>query len=117
LSVGAHIEATFQLARSATVGDESVERHAAQVMEELLKLEACTPGLEDSAVSLDLGTDEITIEVDVDADDFEESARRGVAYIRTAIHAAGGATPMWGDVERKVDDQVEYNGTYQLQPA
>ena len=68
-----------------------VRTHAEQVMEELLKLEECSP-ITDSAVSLDLSGPSITIEVGADGDDYESALGEALSNIRTAIHAAGGST-------------------------
>ena len=75
---------------------ELLREHSRQVMDELLKLEACSP-LTDSAVSLNLDGPEITIEVAAEGEDYQSAINEALSGIRTAIHAAGGQTPGWED--------------------
>ena len=65
------------------------------VMQALLDLEGVDRRLSDSNVSLDLGEMRVVIEVDVAGDDYQECVSHALGAIRTAIHAAGGATPQW----------------------
>ena len=65
------------------------------VMQALLHLEEVDQRLSDSSVSLDLGEMRVVIEVDVAGDDYQEGVGHAFGAIRTAIHAAGGATPEW----------------------
>jgi hypothetical protein len=39
----------------------------------------------------------VTISVTIDSIDLDDASNRGLAAIRTAIHAAGGNTPGWDD--------------------
>lgn len=65
------------------------------VMQALLDLEEVDERLSDSGVSLDLGEMRVVIEVVVAGDDYQECVGNALGAIRTAIHAAGGATPEW----------------------
>lgn len=65
------------------------------VMQALLDLEEVDQRLTDSGVSLDLGEMRVVIEVDVAGDDYQACVGHALGAIRTAIHAAGGATPHW----------------------
>lgn len=65
------------------------------VMQALLDLEEVDQRLSDSGVSLDLGEMRVVIELDVTGDDYQECVSHALGAIRTAIHAAGGATPEW----------------------
>ena len=69
-----------------------------RVMRELLLLEACTGGLSDSAIGLDLDEMVAEISVSVDAESPEEGIAIALGSIRTAIHAAGGSTAGWPSV-------------------
>ena len=64
-------------------------------MQALLDLEEVDQRLSDSNVILDLGEMRVVIEVDVAGDDYQECVSHALGAIRTAIHAAGGATPKW----------------------
>jgi hypothetical protein len=75
----------------AGAGDLDAETD--QVLNELLQLEDDT--LADSTVSADLAQNLVTIEVTGMGADFDEALATASSAIRTAIHAAGGATPDW----------------------
>jgi hypothetical protein len=66
-----------------------------RVMIELLALEACTEGLGDSAIGLDLEALSAEISVSVEAESPEVAISTAMNAIRTAIHAAGGSTAGW----------------------
>jgi hypothetical protein len=85
---------TFRVTYEARVSGEDpdqLEAHLDAVMEELLALGATDP---DIGASLAQRQVEISVAV-VGVADPEEAVRRAGALIRTAIHAAGGATPDW----------------------
>lgn len=65
------------------------------VMQALLDLEDVDSRLSDSGVSLDIGVMHVAIEICVSGDDYQECVNHALGAIRTAIHAAGGATPDW----------------------
>ena len=58
--------------------------------EELVEL-----GVDDPAIGGRLGVGEVEVSVSVDADSLDDAQAEGSATIRSAIHAAGGATPGW----------------------
>jgi hypothetical protein len=70
--------------------DVDVERHLDQVMAELLEI-----GADDPSIDVDLGAQRVDLAVAVDAANPLDAANTASALIRTAIHAAGGATPDW----------------------
>lgn len=69
---------------------EDLAEHLDAVMEELVDL-----GVDDPAVGARLGAGEVEISISLDADSLDAAQAEGNATIRTAIHAAGGATPGW----------------------
>lgn len=83
-----------------------LEQHLEQLQEELLKLEKCNHDVHDSGVGGSLASGEVEIELSVDLP-LDEAVKRARAVVRTAIHAAGGFTPSWGD-ETAPADAVEY---------
>lgn len=70
--------------------DKDVEAHLDEVMSELLALDA-----EDPSIDVDLSERRVTLAVTVDAPNPLEAIDKASGFIRTAIHAAGGATPDW----------------------
>jgi hypothetical protein len=82
-----HLEAGFTMTGgSVEERDDMTDR----VMEELLKL-----GVEDPSVGGSLTSGEIQISLMIEASSKREAVSEADALIRTAIHAAGGATPGW----------------------
>jgi hypothetical protein len=66
-----------------------------QVTDQLALIDERTPALLDYAVSSDASENTVLFEVTVDADDEMEALAGAVSWVRTAIHATGGATPNW----------------------
>jgi hypothetical protein len=77
---------------------EDVHDHGQRVMEELLHLEDCNSDFTDSAVSTDAAANTIRIELLILHADPTTALKRALDLIRTAAHAAGGATPDWPTV-------------------
>jgi hypothetical protein len=77
------------------------------VVQELAKLDACSSELLDYAADSDATDDTAAFAVTVEASSEEDALTIGKSCIRTAIHAAGGATPDW-DGEHADDDVVIY---------
>ncbi|MER6626362.1 hypothetical protein [Streptomyces sp. NPDC000931] len=91
----------FRLGTDPASTPEMVHAHGETVMRELLELERHNPDFTDSTVSTDALERTVTVEILVlDEGDPPRVLRRALDLIRTAIHAAGGATPNW-----PVDDQ------------
>lgn len=90
-----HVEITTVFS-VRTNDKDGLGAHSEAVMEQLLLLEAAD-NIIDSAVSTDRGKSQVTIEVVGCGADDMEALIHGVTAIRTAIHAAGGATPDWPD--------------------
>ncbi|MEU7077301.1 MULTISPECIES: hypothetical protein [Streptomyces] len=98
------------------LSDQYLEEHLERLQEELLKLEDCNTDLHDSGVGGSLASGEVEIELFVDLP-LDEAVRRARHVVRTAIHAAGGFTPSWGDETSPVT-AVEYEPeTTELAPA
>lgn len=80
-------------------GHEGVDRldvHTDQVMDELLKLE--NENIFDADIAVMLSAGEVEISIVGVAVDFDAAAALADSAIRTAIHAADGATPEWQPV-------------------
>ncbi|RNL85827.1 hypothetical protein [Halostreptopolyspora alba] len=108
----------FGLSMLPRTNREDVHAHGERVMQELLKLERCNSDFSDSAVSTD--AEQSTITVDLLIFGLVEPTavlERALAIIRTAAHAAGGATPVWPSVVSDQPDQVRMEKTYDLTPA
>lgn len=67
------------------------------IVDHLIDLEECTPGLLDSTVGLDMGAQTIEVQITIEADTGGAALDQAVACLRSAIHAAGGSTPGWED--------------------
>ena len=74
-----------------------LDAHTDLVMEALMDLENET--VFDSDVSVNISTNTVWISIAASGDTFEEASACADACIRTAIHAAGGHTPSWGQVQ------------------
>lgn len=70
--------------------DQAVESHLDDFMKELLHLRA-----EDPSIDVDLSTRAVDLSVLVRAANPLEAVIHASGFIRSAIHAAGGATPDW----------------------
>lgn len=88
-----HVQVTVVFSVRTAV-PETLFEHADAVMEELLQLEN-QDNIIDSAVSVDRGIREVTIEVVGCGSDGIDATMHAMSAIRSAIHAAGGATPDW----------------------
>ena len=94
-----------------------LSEHVGGVMSELVTLVGINDAVSDPAVALDLGTGHVEVELVVGAASAGAAADLGFDVIRTAIHAAGGFTPGWGDVSESTG-HVEYDiENVELQPA
>ena len=91
------VQCTWRLTLESPSEATNLEAVADAVMETLLDLEQVDPLLSDSAIALDLSNKEIEISVSSESASIEDAVRHAMAAIRTAIHAAGGATPEWPD--------------------
>lgn len=65
------------------------------IVEHLIDLEACTDGLLDSTIGLDLAARTVGVEVTVEAATAGAALDLAVGCLRTAIHTGGGSTPGW----------------------
>jgi hypothetical protein len=82
---------TFMAAlRVQGAGPDRLEAQLDQVMEELIRL-----GVADPAIGGALATGEVEISITVDASTPEEAIPKAMSTLRTALHAAGIATPGW----------------------
>jgi hypothetical protein len=106
----------FHLAVTSLDGGD-VSEHVGRVMSELVTLADCNDHVSDPAVGLDAATGHVEVELVVDATSAGAAADFGFDVIRTAIHAAGGSTPGWGDVSERTG-HIEYDiENVELQPA
>lgn len=69
---------------------DAFSRHLDEVMEELIRLEVLDP-----FVGGDLAQGHVEISLGVTASSDLEAAQKAFTCIRSAVHAAGGATPDW----------------------
>lgn len=76
-------------------GMTDVSDEAEAIMSSLLDLESVDTRLSDSAVGADLASMKLDVEVTVEGMDYQDCLNHALLSIRTAIHAAGGATPGW----------------------
>ncbi len=74
---------------------KALTSHCSDVMDELVKLEESGCGIDSPAVSVDTTLGQVEIELRAQGETFEDAQRMGLLSMRTAIHAAGGATPDW----------------------
>lgn len=92
------VDMTVELVGTITVspaGDDDdvvVEQHLDMVMDEL-----CTLGAVDPDIALDLGDYTVTLTATINAPNPVAAVQEASTLFRTAIHAAGGATPDWPD--------------------
>lgn len=90
MTVQVEILIAFELHGQSRAGADAVS----PVMDELLRLEH-HDNIVDSALSFDADQQQVTIEVVGCGEDEMEALVHGISAIRTAIHAAGGATRQW----------------------
>ncbi|WP_435107983.1 hypothetical protein [Nocardiopsis synnemataformans] len=92
----------FVLIMAPGSDSSDVHAHGERVMQELLKLERCNEDFTDSTVSTDAARKTITVELLVfGKSDTNAVLARALDVIRTAAHAAGGATPNWPSVSEQ----------------
>lgn len=94
-----NVQCTWRLILESSSQATNLEAVADDVMTALLSLEQVDPLLSDSAIALDIPKKEIEISVSSECSAIDDGVRHAMAAIRTAIHAAGGATPEWPDTE------------------
>lgn len=80
---------------------EELSRHLNEVMDHLAELEDGDPTLYDADLSARLASGDVEISIIVDEDLIDEAAKKGIAAIRCAVHAAGGYTEAWDDADGK----------------
>jgi hypothetical protein len=103
-----NITCTWEFALVPSGAVEVIPGDLDRVMNELLALEACTEGLADSAIGLDLESLSAEISVSVEAESPESAIATAVNAIRTAIHAAGGSTAGWPTVTDVVSPGIVF---------
>ena len=74
--------------------DQDVESHLDEVMDELLKVDAGDP-----SIDVDLDKRRVFLAIVVEAPNPLAAIDQSSSFIRSAIHAAGGATPDWPSAE------------------
>ena len=103
-----NITCTWEFSLISNGATSDIPGELDQVMTELLALEACTDGVADSAIGLDLATMTAEISVSVEADSPEAAIATAMGSIRTAIHAAGGSTAGWPSVSDVVGSGIVF---------
>ena len=93
-----------------------LEEHLERLQGELMKLEDCNDDVHDSGVGASLASGEVEIELSVDLP-LDEAVKRARHIVRTAIHAAGGFTPSWGDSTAPASVMEYEPETTELAPA
>lgn len=83
------------------VSRESLQDQCGVVMDALLAMESDTGQVSSPAVSLDLATSTVTIEVDASGTDFDDAAAVAERCIHSAIRKAAGAKPERYDYEQQ----------------
>ncbi|WP_233525796.1 hypothetical protein [Actinomadura spongiicola] len=107
----------FPLLLAPGASREDVHAHGERVMQELLHLEGCSGDFTDSAVSTNAEANTIRIELLIlDTADPRAALTRALDIIRTAAHAAGGATPNWPTVS-DLPVQVQFEKARKFVPA
>lgn len=79
---------------------DDFEDHLDTIMEALEE----EPGVSDADIGARLEDMHVDFCLHLEADAFEEAFTRAVTVVRSALHAAGAATPGWERVTRAVDD-------------
>jgi hypothetical protein len=107
----------FKLDLAPGTGRDELHAHGELLMQQLLKLEECNTDFTDSTVSTDARANTLTVDLLVlDATEPAAILQRALDIARTAIHAAGGATPRWPVVNDQ-PDHVEMAKARDLMPA
>lgn len=83
------------VAEFLVVSDVGVEAECAAIMDELVSLAATGCGISDPAVSLDAASNVMSVELTAVGESFDAAVELADSCARTAIHAAGVATPRW----------------------
>lgn len=82
---------------------EVLERHLEDVADHLADLN----GIVDADLGADLGERRVDFSMTVEASSELEAVSLAYAAVRTAIHAANGATPGWEALFQRVDHTIE----------
>jgi hypothetical protein len=77
------------------LGAASCGPRLAPLMQALLDVEASDESVSDPDLAADITTGWVEVELTVEAEDAIGAITTAVATLRTAIHAAGDATPEW----------------------
>lgn len=64
-------------------------------------------GITNQDLAGDVSTQIATFSMDIDSDDTVDAFSRGLAVVRTSLHAAGGATPGWEKHFEEVRNVIE----------
>jgi hypothetical protein len=91
-----------------------------RLMQELLKLEELNGYVADPAVSSEADRGGIVVELVTSGPDYATALQRALDVVRTAIHAAGGATPGWpnaGDLGSQETDLEFRTGNMNASPV
>lgn len=112
-----YLSIQFKLDLAPDIGRDDLHAHGELVMNKLLDLEQCNDDITDSAVSTDAAEKMITIDLLIlGITEPAAALQRALDVVRTAINAAGGATPGWPVISER-PDHVEITKARDLVPA
>jgi hypothetical protein len=86
---------------------EGLHRQGERLMEALLDLEKCNADITDPSTASAADRGVVVAELLVQAATIGEAVAKFLTVVRTAIHAVGGATPDWDDVD-VIEPSAEY---------
>lgn len=89
------------------IPSEATELAVHDLMSELLKLEECDVRVGNSSVSATVSTGDVSIEVGVREETYDQAVELASATLRTAIHAVGGNTADWNVQVPQEDPRFE----------
>ncbi|MFT4299078.1 MAG: hypothetical protein QM597_05550 [Aeromicrobium sp.] len=93
--MSAQIELRAEFAFDPAGGRSEVEELTDRLMLELQNLADSGGGIDDPALSVDLATCRLTVELVAQARNFDDAVALADASVRAAVHAAGWNTPEW----------------------
>ncbi len=74
---------------------EAIREEVDRVMRELILIEQSAVAITNAAISLDLDSLQVVVELVAGGGTFQVAQRTAESSLRAAIHAAGGSTPGW----------------------
>ena len=90
-----NVHCTWRLNLLLLNGDTNLQEAGDAIMDALLTREVSDPRLHDSAVALNLSTQELEVSVMCECESMDAGIQHAMTAITSAIHTAGGATSEW----------------------